>query len=791
MKNTSKWIALLLAFVLVLTACGGGTDSSEPASDSAASTEETTESVAESTEESTEESSEESSEEESSTEGEGEESSEVAEGEQIDSQTDANTLVVGTPELSGDYISGFTNSTYDVWIKRLIGNYGGDFGYATYYNDEGGAFIWSDVVLTEEPVRTEEADGGVTYTYTLNDNLVWNDGEPITAKDYVFGQLFVNSPQWAQLGTTNATAGSELLGYEAYSTGESQAHAGLHLIDDLSFSVTIAPEYVPYFYETALVTMSPTPLHRYAPNLDVVETEGGAQLATKEGYEVTDEDKQSLVDNQQQAVDNATQAYEDEKALYEQYEYDMAEYAEIEPKLDAMTQEEIDAAKETGTLEDGTELGDWLDLYAVKQDIAAQQATLDEYQNNPDAMDPTTLLLTASTLDISQNYRFAPDVTAGPYQFVSFENGMATVELNDNYLGNKDGKLPTIERVILQVVNQNLDVDFVISGDIDLTTGVIEGEKIEKAKADENAGYVAYSRNGYGYMPIITDQGATQYKGVRQALAYSLDRNEFVQTVTGGYGTVVDSAYGLAMWELAEEYEGEMVADYLNNNLINYTFNADSGNAALDADSPYTFEADGTTPWDADKAAAEYESNKEGFSYWRYDAEGNQLVVYHEGTIDNTVTDLIQTQVPDNTKLMGLQYVINATDFATLLTHYYNPDASNPEAPTVFNMAVGFAIPNDPYYSYHSSRIGADNNSRVNDPELDVVLETMRKADPTDIETWVNGFVEFLVWYNDYMPAVPLYSNEYYDIFNSRVQGLETSSLWDWSNDIADITLSE
>ncbi len=537
--------------------------------------------------------------------------------------------------------------------------------------------------------------------------------------------------------------------------------------------------------------MTPTPLHRYAPNLDVVETENGAQLATVEGYEVTDEDKQSLVDNQQQAVDTAKKAYEDEKALYEAYEYDMDEYAALEPQLDALTEEELATAAKEGTLADGTELGDWLDLYKVKQNITTQEALLQEYQDNPDAMDPTTLLLTASTLDIAQNFRFNPDVTAGPYQFVSFGNGMATVEINDKYLGNKDGKLPTIERVILQVVNQNLDVDFVIAGNIDLSTGVIEGEKIEKAKASDSAGTVSYMRNGYGYMPIITDQGATQYKGVRQAIAFTLDRQEFVATVTGGYGSVVDSAYGLAMWELAEEYEGDMVADYLNDNLIKYTFNADSGNAALDSDSPYTFEADGTTPWDAEKAAAEYESNKEGFSYWRYDAEGNQLIVYHEGTLENTVTDLIQTQVPDNAKLMGMQYIVNMTDFATLLTHYYNPDPNNAEAPTVFNMAVGFAIPNDPYYSYHSSRIGADNNSRVNDPELDVVLETMRMADPTDIETWVNGFVEFLVWYNDYMPAVPLYSNEYYDIFNVRVQGLETSSLWDWSNDICDITLSE
>ena len=779
MKSTSKWLALLLAFVLVLTACGGG-EGKESSADKETSGEETSAPEETSGEESTD-----------AAEG----SAEIPEDEQIEDNTDADTLVVGTPEMTGDLISGFTNGSYDVWVRRLMGNYDGDLGYATYYPDEGGAYQWSTIVLAEEPVRSEGADGSVTYTFKLNDNLVWNNGEPITAKDYVFSTLFQNSPQWAKLGTTNATIGSELLGYDEYSSGASKAHAGLHLIDDKTFSMTIDPAYVPYFFETVLVAQSPKPMKRYAPNLDVQETEAGAQLVTAEGYQVTDADKQSLVDNQQLLVDDAKAAYEAElewvKAEGEANGMPMADYEALEPKLDALSPEDYEKAKKDGKLEDGTELGFWPDIYDLKLALKAQEATLEEYKNNPDSMDATTLLLTASTLEVSQVYRFKPDVTCGPYNFVSFENGMAKLTKNDKFLGNKDGKTPSIKNVIVQTVNQKLDVDFVISGNIDLASGVIEGEKIEKAKASDAVGAVDYSRNGYGYMPMITDQGATQYKGVRQAIAYSLDRQEFVATVTGGYGTAVNSAYGLAMWELAEEYEGDMVANYLEDKLINYTFNADEANKALDNDSPYKFEKDGTTPWDAAKAAQLYEADKENFDYWRYDAEGNQLIVYHEGTLDNTVTDLIQTQVPNNTKLMGLEYVINQTDFATMLQHYYNPDPNNKQAPTVFNMAVSFTIPNDPYYQYHSSRIGADNTSRVNDPAIDKVLETMRKADPADTATWVKGFVEFLVWYNDYMPAVPLYSNQYYDIYNSRVQGLETSSLWDWSNDICDLTLSE
>ena len=36
------------------------------------------------------------------------------------------TLIVGSPEISGNFMAGFGNSAYDVWVRDLI------FGYGTY-----------------------------------------------------------------------------------------------------------------------------------------------------------------------------------------------------------------------------------------------------------------------------------------------------------------------------------------------------------------------------------------------------------------------------------------------------------------------------------------------------------------------------------------------------------------------------------------------------------------------------------------------------------------------------------
>lgn len=758
MKKTSKLLALLLAFALVLTACGGGDKKEEKPTESGESA------TAESTDEGSADAT-------------------------IENHTDENTLVVGVPEMNGDLINGFTNSSYDVQSKILLGNYDGDLSYSTTYFNEAGDWLENPTVNAESPVRSENEDGSITYTMKLKDNLLWSDGTPITAKDYVFHQLFINSPEWKALGTWDSANGSEYLGYEAYSNGETRNHAAMHLLDDYSFSLTISKEYVPYFFETALVSMSPMPLHRYTPNMDVVDAPEGATLVVKEGYTISDEDKAKLLEDQQKLIDRSKEEYEDAKKEFEENGYQMSDYEALEPKLDALTPEEYDAAKKEGKLADGTELEDWTEIFDLKVKVKEAEDTLKEYQENSDAMDPYTMLLTMASLDISQNYRFAPDVTCGPYKFVSYGNGLLTLTLNDKFVGDAEGKKPTIPNVILQTVNQDLSVDLVLSGQIDLTAGETLAKDIEKAVKNEESDNptvktVSYIRNGYGNMPFITDMGATQYKGVRQAIISCLDRTEFVQNITGGYGVVVNGGYSVGQWEYLDQQ------DKVESELKQWTLNIDEGNAALDKDSPYKFEKDGTTPWDAAKAEEAYNKDKEGFDYWRYDDQGKQLTVYHEGTTNNDISDLIATQIPDAGKRMGMEYIVNKTDFATLLTHYYTPDASNPTAPTVFNMATSFDNPNDPYNSYHSSKIGAGNRTRTNDPVVDKITADMRKVSPDNKQAWMDGWLEFQKWFNDYIPEIPLYCNKYYDITTNRVDGMETSALWDWARDICDMSLA-
>ena len=58
-----------------------------------------------------------------------------------------NTLTVGAPSLSGDYIAGFTNSAYDVWVRDLIN------GYGTFTTNQLGEIVLNTTVVKELDVQ--------------------------------------------------------------------------------------------------------------------------------------------------------------------------------------------------------------------------------------------------------------------------------------------------------------------------------------------------------------------------------------------------------------------------------------------------------------------------------------------------------------------------------------------------------------------------------------------------------------------------------------------------------------
>ena len=88
-----------------------------------------------------------------------------------------------TQVINEFYDTGFSNSETNYSMYDLIHG-----GYDTVVYTKEGEFEYNPTVVASHE-ETENEDGTKTYTVSINDGLVWSDGTPITAKDYVFAIL--------------------------------------------------------------------------------------------------------------------------------------------------------------------------------------------------------------------------------------------------------------------------------------------------------------------------------------------------------------------------------------------------------------------------------------------------------------------------------------------------------------------------------------------------------------------------------------------------------------------------
>ena len=185
-----------------------------------------------------------------------------------------------TTELSGDWIPYFQNNAADYDVYNFIQ------GYGTVDMTFEGEYVVNETVVKDYE-RIEEEDGSTTYVWTINENLEYDDGTPITAVDYVAAPLFWSSKQLGDMGAKN-DYGYYYKGWEAYSRGEAQEFTGVRLLDDYQFSITIDEKHLPYFYELPNVSVGPLPLAFWTDDtIEVLDDGNGAYLSdnfTAEAY---------------------------------------------------------------------------------------------------------------------------------------------------------------------------------------------------------------------------------------------------------------------------------------------------------------------------------------------------------------------------------------------------------------------------------------------------------------------------------------------------------------------------
>ena len=575
-------------------------------------------------------------------------------------------LVIGsTTQMGNDfYDPSFSNNAVNYKTYDLI------HGYATVVSDIDGNYVYDPTVVASH-TETENEDGTKTYTVTINDGLVWSDGTPITAKDYVFQLLLESSPEMNGVDGYPSQSGYSLVGYQEFFNGETEYFAGVHLVDEMTYSVTVRAEELPYHYDITYASAMPRPMHVIAPDCDVEDTAEGATI--------------------------------------------------------------------TGEF--------------------------------------TTDLLLKTINDTTTGYRYNPKVTCGPYLFESFDvaSAQCTLVVNPNYAGDYRGVKPVIEKLIIKMVKTDTMINELKSGSVDLLfqcsgADTINGglDLVDQGLAQDNT----FFRNGYGKVQFDCSQFPTDSANVRQAIAYCLDRNEFARQYSGGYASVVHSYYGLAQWEYQES------KDWIEQNLNTYEKNIDEAKKLLEADG-----------WNKNADGSKYSGT--GTRYKEVDGELKPLVIEWANTEGNPVSELLATMLPEAMKEAGMELKATTMDFPTLLSGI---DHTGDKIYNMYNLATGFSLASSPWYYYSTDPVwmqGGYNSNWIADKELEAAAAALKPIPYEDNEAWLPAWQNFMKVWNEKMPDIPLYSDEYYDFYSTKLKGWESTSVWEWSRAVLDAWVEE
>ena len=164
------------------------------------------------------------------------------------------------------------NNTVDLDVRALL------HAYDTVMLTQKQGLVINENVLKDVQIGYRD-NGEAVYVLTFSDQLKYNDGTPVTAKDYAFSILLSGAPEIEAIGGTTQGR-SHLKGYTEYMTGQTNSISGVRLVSDYDLVVYIDGDYLPYFYGHAMISMKPLPISEIAPGCEVRDDGEGIYIAT-------------------------------------------------------------------------------------------------------------------------------------------------------------------------------------------------------------------------------------------------------------------------------------------------------------------------------------------------------------------------------------------------------------------------------------------------------------------------------------------------------------------------------
>ncbi|MDO4829436.1 MAG: ABC transporter substrate-binding protein, partial [Clostridia bacterium] len=363
--------------------------------------------------------------------------------------------------------------------------------------------------------------------------------------------------------------------------------------------------------------------------------------------------------------------------------------------------------------------------------------------------------------NVIDGYASHPSVVSGPYKLVSYdaESGEARFEKNEYFPGNYQNQTANIEKVTLKWANPDTIVDEMKAGEVDLLDKVVSREQM-KALTDAGLTRELYARRGYGYLSFACeDDRVCADQKVRQAIAYAVDAETFIDQYFGSYGYPVYSYYGQGQWMVGvvngivtpkqmTANEAKRLGELTLDNLNHYDFDLEKAKSLLDE-----------AGWNLNAEGGEYES---GVRYRKVNDELQPLEIRWAKTSDGKAADALAGIIAPAFEEIGIQLTITEMPFTQVLNQYYRLEEREYD---MFFLATNFADVFDPSktFSPDESDQGVNNTTGIVDEKLYQLAVDMARVKPLEFVTYLEKWQAFQEYYNEVLPTVPIYSDVYAD----------------------------
>lgn len=387
----------------------------------------------------------------------------------------------------------------------------------------------------------------------------------------------------------------------------------------------------------------------------------------------------------------------------------------------------------------------------------------------------TAELLRQTILDPETGYRSHPSVVSGPYRLLSFDGETAEFEINPYFKGDDRGEKPAIQYLTLTTADNNNMMEKLGNGEFGLLNKVTKADTIQKGKSLVETGNYStsnYPRTGLTFVSFNGEKETVKSQSVRLAIAHCLDKDALVNDYVGNFGLRVEGFYGMGQWmyRLAAGNMDEIPA---------YQLDAEAAAQLLEEDG-----------WTLNRQG---EAFRAGVDDVRCKEIGGELVplaltmAYPAG---NRMIESMETHFVPYLNEAGITLTFEPKTMQEVLDLFYRRTERTQD---MLYLGTNFDVVFDPATHFIPGETGQPtwNYTEIADEELYRDAVEMRMTEPGDTLTYCRRWLEFQKRFAELEPMIPIYSNMYFDFYDSNLQNYNVTEYMTWTQAIIPARLTE